>query len=261
MYALQRALKAADVPWLKIGGTLQPDEIPWVWCWLDIEVAIKAQVDGRQFIIGPNVLFKNSREPGKGRGERFFCDASQCRLLVTESQWYKELIEANRGPRNTAPVAVWPYPIDPMPEGPLPAKYDLLIYHKSDYGAADVGLLRRVFPQSIEFRYGKYARADLIAAARQSRCCAYLSDDDRGPLALAEIMLCGCPAAGIPRGAPWIIDGLTGYLAAGTDIVDIVGAVERARAIDRESVRDIAMGMFMPAAVAGQAIECLRSIL
>ncbi len=35
-----------------------------------------------------------------------------------------------------APIVLWPYPIDPLPGGPLPPRYDLLIYEKSGFGRA-----------------------------------------------------------------------------------------------------------------------------
>ena len=68
----------------------------------------------------------------------------------------------------------------------------------------------RRWPASVRVRYGKYRRERLIELARRSRACVYLSDCDRGPLALAEILLAGCPAVGVPCGAPWIGSGQTG---------------------------------------------------
>jgi hypothetical protein len=50
----------------------------------------------------------------------------------------------------------------------------------------------------------------LFEAARRSRTCAYLADDDHGPLALQEILLAGCPVVGVRTGAPFIQDGVTG---------------------------------------------------
>ncbi len=47
-------------------------------------------------------------------------------------------------------------------------------------------------------------------AARRSRACAYLADDDHGPLALQEIALVGCPTVGVRTGTPFIQDGVTG---------------------------------------------------
>jgi hypothetical protein len=58
--------------------------------------------------------------------------------------------------------------------------------------------------------YGQYKREQLFEAARRSRACAYLADDDHGPLALQEILLAGCPVVGVRTGAPFIHDGIPG---------------------------------------------------
>ena len=122
-------------------------------------------------------------------------------MLFTESEWYRRLIEAHRGPANRAPIVVWPYPIDPHPGGPLAAAHDLLIYEKSGVSRETVERLQRAWPRHVRIRYGRYRREELAAAARRSRVCAYLSDDDRGPLALGGNplgRLCGggCAARG-----------------------------------------------------------------
>ncbi len=82
-----------------------------------------------------------------------------------------------------------------MPGGPLPAKYDLLIYSKNGYRPGLLEYLEEIFPRHITFHYGHYRREELYDAARRSRACAYLADDDHGPLALAEIMCARCRRA------------------------------------------------------------------
>ena len=249
-YALQKALRAAAPEWLKIGGCLRDGEIPWFWCWEDREVAAMAAATGRPFVVGPNVLFEDSRRPCRVAAERTICSAASCRLMFTESAWYRELIEEHRGAANRAPLVVWPYPIDPKPGGPLPARYDLLIYAKSGYGRGLIDRVARHFRRVRVLEYGRFAREELFEAARRSRCCLYLSDDDRGPLALAEILLAGCPAIGIPRGAPFIQSGRTGVLIERFRPAECLTAVKRCWQLDRDAV----------AAVAGEAFETGRIV-
>ena len=135
-YALQRALRRYAPGWLKIGGPLAPGEIPWFWCWLDRDAAAACAQTQRPFVAGPNILFAQSRAPCRIEAEREICNAASCRLLFTESEWYRRLIECHRGPANRVPIVLWPYPIDPRPGGPLPPQLDLLIYEKSGMGAA-----------------------------------------------------------------------------------------------------------------------------
>ena len=42
--------------------------------------------------------------------------------------------------------------------------------------------------------------------------CAYLADDDHGPLALQEILLAGCPTVGVRTGAAFVRYGATGFV-------------------------------------------------
>lgn len=60
--------------------------------------------------------------------------------------------------------------------------------------------------------YDQCRRKRLFEAARRSRACAYLADDDHGPLALQEIPLAGCPTVGVRTGASFVRHGVTGYL-------------------------------------------------
>ena len=243
-YALQRALRARSCRWLKIGGRLRDGEAPWIWCWKDRETAGALAAAGRPFVLGPNVLFENSRRPCSSAIERQLCGAASCRLMFTESAWYRDLIERHRGPENRAPIVVWPYPIEPKPGGPLPAEYDLLIYAKSGYDNRLLDRLQRRFPRTKFLFYGRFRREELFSAARRSRCCIYLSGDDRGPLALAEILLSGCPAVGLPRGAPFIAPGRTGVLLDVLELQTCAEAVRRCRALDRERVASIAAKQF-----------------
>ncbi|MGA2035939.1 MAG: hypothetical protein ABSG68_27130, partial [Thermoguttaceae bacterium] len=174
-FALQRALRARAPDWLKIGGMLRSGEIPWFWCWLDREPALLCARSGQPFIAGPNMLFEDSSQPCRTRAERELCDAASCRLLFTESAWYGDLIESQRGPANHSPLVIWPYPIDPQPGGPLPAQYDLLIYEKSGVPEGALERLRRAWPRQIRVRYGRYRRQRWFELARRSRCCLYFS--------------------------------------------------------------------------------------
>jgi len=244
-WALQGALRRRAPAWLTIGGTPRPGEVPWFWSWQDRQLAARWAAAGRPFVVGPNVLFSSSRRPCAVPAERAICQAASCRLMFTESAWYRELIEAQRGPANRAPIVLWPYPIVPRPGGPLPAQYDLLIYLKGDWPPALIEQLRRELPRSRVIRYGQYRREDLHAAARRSRCCLYLSQDDRGPLALAEILLAGCPAVGIPRGAPFVRPHETGVLLAGFfDTESCFEAVRRCHRLDRREVAAVAAEQF-----------------
>jgi len=84
----------------------------------------------------------------------------------------------------------------------------------------------------------------LFDAARRSRCCLYLSSDDRGPLALAEILLTGCPAVGVPTGAPFIQHGRTGILLDRFRPDGCLDAVARCHHLDRHTVSALAAIQF-----------------
>ena len=233
-YALQKALFAEKPDWLEIGGELQDGDIPWFWCWLDRPTAATCAQDNRPFVAGPNLLFDNSRAPGAAPGEREVLNAAGCKLLFTESNWYRRLIDLHRGPNNRAPIVVWPYPIDPRPGGPIePCEYDLLIYCKSNGFRNLVYELKRRYARSRVVRYGHYRRRRLWQLARRSAACLYLSDDDRGPLALAEILLCGCPTVGVATGAPFVEQGHTGIILDQFRITDCVEAIEDCLEFDR----------------------------
>jgi hypothetical protein len=91
-----------------------------------------------------------------------------------------------------------------------------------------------------------------LEAARRSRLCAYLADDDHGPLALQEILLAGCPTVGVRTGTSFVRTGETGVVvdrlppgrqcAESADDVRALAvfmeAIEQALALDRRIVRD-----------------------
>ena len=140
--------------------------------------------EGLPFIQGPNMLFTNSASPRIDAEECALLDAANCRAMFCHSEWYVELIRKHRGPANESPIILWPYPIDPWPGEPLPDEYDLLIYAKNGHRPQLLEHLAEIFPRHIQIHYGSYRREELFEAARRSRACAYLADDDHGPLAL-----------------------------------------------------------------------------
>lgn len=244
MFALQRALRKVQPAWLRIGGTLGDGELPWFWCWEDRAAACDCAAAKLPFVLGPNMLFANWTTPCAAPGERELCNAASCRLQFTESAWYRDWILAYCGPAMRAPIVLWPYPIDPLPGEPLAPRYDLVIYEKSGFDRALPSQLTRRWPASVRVGYRRYRRERLIELARQSRACVYLSDNDRGPLALAEILLSGCPAVGTARGAPWIVAGQTGAEVQTFDLPSLCEAVEQATRLDRQRVRAAARERF-----------------
>ena len=259
-YALQKALRARAPGWLKIGAAPGDGEIPWFWCWEDRADAAMCAVAGRPFVVGPNILFEDSRRPCKAPAETEICRAASCRLMFTESQWYGELIERHRGQANRAPIVLWPYPIDPAPGGPLPAEHDLLIYAKGNHHRGLVARLTRRFRRVRLLVYRHFSRAELYAVARRSRCCLYLSDDDRGPLALAEILLCGCPSIGVRTGAPFVQHGCTGVMLDRFDPHSCIEAVTRCGELDRHAVAARAAEQFDTGRIVDTVLEALAAV-
>ena len=119
--------------------------------------------------------------------------------------------------------------------------------------------------------YGQYKREQLFEAARRSRACAYLADDDHGPLALQEILLAGCPTVGVRTGAPFIRDGVTGVfverLPPGVKCVKnnadeaalaaYIHAVRVLQTRDRKHVREQAAAAFHPVPIINGLLEQL----
>ncbi len=180
----------------------------------------------------------------------------------------------NRSPANTAPIVTWPYPIDPWPGEPLPDEYDLLIYSKNGHRPGLLEHLCEVFPRHVVLHYGQYKREQLFEAARRSRACAYLADDDHGPLALQEILLAGCPVVGVCTGAPFIQDGVTGVfvdrLPPGTKCVKndvdeealatFVEGIQRIQQFSRVSIRRIIAANFSAPLIVDQIVQSLGSV-
>jgi glycosyltransferase involved in cell wall biosynthesis len=216
MFALQKALKkriAEGLDWLSIKSLpASKGALPWFWHWDDRRYAAWWDSEGQPFVQGPNMLFTYSGEPRIDAEECALLDAAHCRAMFCHSQWYRDLIAKHRGPANQSPIVLWPYPIDPWPGEPLPDEYDLLLYAKNGNRPGLLEHLAELFPRHIQIHYGQYRREQLFEAARRSRACAYLADDDHGPLALQEILLAGCPAVGVRTGASFVQHGLTGYL-------------------------------------------------
>ena len=168
----------------------------------------------------------------------------------------------------------WPYPIDPWPGEPLPDEYDLLIYAKNGHRPQLLEHLAELFPRHIQIHYGRYRREELFEAARRSRACAYLADDDHGPLALQEILLAGCPTVGVRTGASFVRDGVTGFvvdrLPPGRQCIEndadqlvlkvYLEAVVRAQNLDRHSVRAAAEQQFSSAAIVKSVIASLDKL-
>lgn len=262
MYALQKELRkriAGGLDWLSIKSLPASDgAIPWFWHWDDRRYAVWWDSKGRPFIQGPNMLFTYSWKPRIDPEECALLDAKNCRAMICHSDWYRDLIAAHRGPTNTSPIITWPYPIDPWPGEPLPDEYDLLIYSKNGHRPGLVEHLCEVFPRHVVFHYGQYRREELFEAARRSRACAYLADDDHGPLALQEILLAGCPVVGVRTGAPFIQDGVTGVfvdrLPPGAKCVEsdneakaldqMIQSVYVAREWDRHSIYNVTTWYF-----------------
>jgi glycosyltransferase involved in cell wall biosynthesis len=149
--------------------------------------------------------------------------------------------------------------------------YLLLIYAKNGHRPGLLEHLCEVFPRHVVLHYGQYKREQLFEAARRSRACAYLADDDHGPLALQEILLAGCPVIGVRTGAPFIQDGVTGVfvdrLPPGAKCVKndadeaaLTAFVEGIRSIQqtvRHSVRAAASEVFGTEAVAERVLQYL----
>ena len=214
MYALQKELRKRierGLDWLTIKPLpVSEGALPWFWNWADRRYAAWWDSEGLPFVQGPNMLFTNSGTPRIDGEECALLDAANCRAMFCHSEWYRDLITKHRGPANQSPIVLWPYPIDPWPGEPLPDEYDLLIYAKNGHRPQLLEHLAEIFPRHIQIHYGQYRREKLFTAARRSKACAYLADDDHGPLALQEILLAGCPAVGVRTGASLIQPNVTG---------------------------------------------------
>ncbi len=275
MYALQKALRqriAEGLDWLSIKSLpVSKGAMPWFWHWDDRRYAAWWDSQGLPFVQGPNLLFTHSGSPRIDREECALLDAAHCRAMFCHSEWYRDLIAQHRGPANRSPIVLWPYPIDPWPGDPLKAEYDLLLYAKNGRRPGLLEHLAEAFPRHIQIHYGQYHREQLFDAARRSWACAYLADDDHGPLALQEILLAGCPAVGVRTGASLVRHGVTGCLVqrlppgrrcVSTDshevaLTEFIVAIRRARQLDRSAVRLAAKADFETEAI----VDCVLSAL
>ena len=201
-------------------------------------------------------------------------DAANCRAMFCHSEWYRDLIAKHREPANKSPIILWPYPIDPWPGKPLPDEYDLLIYAKNGHRPQLLEHLAEVFPRHIQIHYGQYQREQLFEAARRSRACAYLADDDHGPLALQEILLAGCPTVGVRTGASFVRTGETGVLvdrlppgeASITSEQDakaldaFLEGIHAAQHLERHTVRALAAEQFAAGGIVEAVIAALARL-
>ena len=275
MYALQKALRKRideGLDWLSIKSLpASKGALPWFWNWNDRRYAVWWDAEDLPFIQGPNMLFTNSVSPRIDREECALLDAPNCRAMFCHSEWYRDLIAKHRGPANQSPIVLWPYPIDPWPGEPLPDEYDLLIYAKNGNRPQLLEHLAELFPRHIQIHYGRYRREELFEAARRSRACAYLADDDHGPLALQEIQLAGCPTVGVRTGASFVRDSVTGFvvdrLPPGRQCVEndtdqialavYLDALARVQSLDRDAVRAAAEQEFGTEAVVKSVVAAL----
>lgn len=278
MYALQKALRKRmdeGLDWLIMRSLpASRGALPWFWNWDDRRYAVSWDSEGQPFVQGPNMLFTNSASPRIDPEERGLLDAANCQAMFCHSEWYRELILAQRGAANKSPIILWPYPIDPWPEAPAPDKYDLLIYAKNGHRPGLLEYLAEAFPRHVQIHYGQYRREELYEAARRSRACAYLADDDHGPLALQEILLAGCPAVGVRTGSSLVLDGVTGVLVAklppgqqsiaNDNDVDAlncyVDSIARAQTMDRRAIRERAAYDFGTTRILDTVVSALDAV-
>ena len=258
MYALQKALHDKAPEWFKIGGEPDEGEICWYWNWEDIRRVLSDISRDAPFIIGPNVLFMWSSDPGGSYGEREILEATSCRAIMCHSLWYEKLIRQHLNSTGHVPIFRWPYPIFPLPDGPSNADYDVLVYDKSGKEQSLlIETIRQNYPKTTVLRYGQYRREELYDLASRSRCCVYCCNDDHGPLAQAEIMLCGCPVIGMEKGAPFVVSEQTGVQVDNLDWTSVGEAIRRCHHIDREEVRETALRLFDADRIADAVIEAL----
>jgi hypothetical protein len=276
MYGLQKALRqriAEGLDWLSIKSLpASRGALAWFWHWDDRRYAVWWDSEGQPFVQGPNMLFTHSGRPRIDHEECGLLDAAHCRAMFCHSPWYRDLIAKHRGPANQSTIALWPYPIDPWPDEPLPDEYDLLIYAKNGNRPQLLEHLADLFPRHMQIHYGSYRREQLFEAARRSRACAYLADDDHGPLALQEILLAGCPTVGVRTGASLIEPDRTGYfvtrlppgrqcVANADDEVALHSYLEtlsQAQDMDRRDVRAAAAESFSTARIVDRVIAALE---
>lgn len=261
MFALQRTLRWRAPEWLAIGGVPADDDLGWYWNWQDIDQVLDRIDRDLPFVIGPNILFTWSGDPGGGYGERAMLDAPSCRAIMCHGAWYEALIRENLGSRNAAVIVRWPYPIWPEPRGPVRADFDVLIYNKlAEDGSVLEESIKKAYPRSATLRYGAFRREELYALARRSRACVYLCKDESGGLAAAEILLAGCPVIGVERGSPFVLSGRTGIRIDSLNARSLIDAVALCHCFDRRQVRVNALQMFDATTIADGIITTLDQL-
>jgi len=260
MAGLVHYLEKFGLPeWLSIAASACDTAIPWYWNAGQARAAARDATAGRPFIIGPNMLWVNRVRPNATRHERTIARAPTCRLIFCHTPEYADCIRRGLGQHNAAEICPVPYPVWPEPPdlGTLPF-FPLLIYYKSGPYDDLVTALRDRWPRAVVLRYGTHSRNTLLTLARQSRAAVYLSADDHGPLALAEILLSGCPVIGHRSTAPWIEPDQTGlYIDDLADAAAVVSAVEDLHEWDLNPIRDRARELFDPRLIVETVLAAL----
>jgi len=263
MFALQQALRKHGLPdWLSIGDgeRLDYDVIPCYWLYTHGRDAVKCHEQGRPFIIGQNMLFEDSRNPKRYGHEWIICESPHCRLILTDGVGrYEKLIGENLGANSKAKVVAVPYPVRPS-YYVSPLISDVLIYAKSGYTEETIESICSEFQNCRVARYGQYTRKNLIHAASDAKCCLYLSDNDRMPIAAAEILLTGCPLIGTAYGCPVVkAIPMIGMCIPDLTIATCVYAINELLELrwSRERIRVQATEFFSPARIAPLVIAAL----
>ncbi len=254
-------------------GPLEPGDIPWHPVW---SAALHERLaEGRPVVIGPNVIWANSRAPGAGAGEqRLLQHAEQGKVVAAFvlSRWYAELTRR----RIAAPVHLLDFPLPRTWAAITPAlraeSWAPFFYVKG--GAAEAAIaaeLARRWPDSTTITYGAFRRDDLIAAARRHACCIYISREDHFPLAAVEIGLVGCPIISDEKSCSGVLHGVTGLVVPVRErsseaefVWDAQAAarlgaeVKAARELDRGTVARITRYRHDPSRCAARAINLIE---
>lgn len=261
MHTLQKSLRQrikGGLDWLEIKDLpAERGALAWFWHYTDRSYANWWNDQGQPFVQGPNMLFLNSDNPRIDLDENRLLDASNCKGMICLSTWYSDLINQHKGPSNTSTVFNCPYPIDVDPGGPTDIKYDLLIFSKNVHRPQLLEYLAEQFPRCILFHNG-FQRGALLQAARSSRACVYLAENDHGSMILSEILLTGCPVVGVRNGAAFVDEGTTGLIVEqfppgpkcfqsdrdSASLTQLRNAIRAAEEMSHERVRDAAMSTF-----------------
>jgi len=227
---------------------------------------------GRRCAIGPNALYGFSQAPGAGPVERELMAFRGYTAVFALSRWYVELLRMTLAQR--AGYALLDFPL-PRAWAALPwtprAAGGALVYLKG--GAAERGIalaLLRGHARAWLIEYGRYARAELLDAARRAEVCYYVSREEHFGLAAVEIGLMGCPIVSDEKCCPTVSHGLTGRLAAARErdtrapFAWAPDAAERfraeysaARAMDRTRIRQAVLARHDPYAAVARAAAAL----